>query len=93
MKSKSVAIPEELFQMICDHFRIGPKYDLDIAPEDTNSDYYHREEQIKKMLEEKQNKFLIRNAYAKIKNAKTPDDKKKAYEFYKIVKSTFADKK
>ena len=92
MKSKKcITIPEDLFQMLCDHFRVGITYDLDIDTEEKNSDYYQRIDQIKKMLEEKQNKILIRNAYTKNIKAETPEEKKKTYELYKMMKSTFAD--
>lgn len=89
-KEKSVKISAELFNLLCQHFRIS---DIpETYPEDEPPlEYNKREYRIKQLLTEKYNKTLIRNAYQKIIDAKTPEEKTRAEEFYKIVKKTLLE--
>lgn len=85
--AKSVQISSELFDLLIKHFHINDLPDTD-PTEETTAEYYKREDRIKLLLTEKYNKTLLRNAYKKITEAKTVEEKSRAEEFYKMVKKT-----
>lgn len=86
----SVQISKELYNLLCEHFKVGTKFDLGIADDDTETraEYFRREDKIKKLLTEKNNRMLLRNAYKKVTEATTAEEKEKAKQFYERFKKT-----
>lgn len=83
--SGSIQISKELFNLLCQHFRVNQLPDTD-PTEETAAEYNRRETRIKALLTEKSNKMLLHQAFEKITSAKTPEEKEAAYNLYIAMK-------
>ena len=90
MSKNNIQISKELYDLLCEHFKVGIKFDLGIANDDTETraEYYQREDRIKALLTEKNNKMLLRSAYKKVIDAPEGEEKEKAKQFYDRFKKT-----